>query len=69
MTNYISNVFGNINKDKYKYITEITCPSCKKDLLHVISIIENSATIECPRCGYLQHLPSNHLINLKEIKQ
>ncbi|MBW2149860.1 MAG: hypothetical protein JRI22_22955 [Deltaproteobacteria bacterium] len=62
------NISGNIVNEQNRQVkfgkkTERTCPSCNASgnfedrVLHIRSSLEESVTLECPRCMYTEHLP------------
>jgi Zn ribbon nucleic-acid-binding protein len=61
----VENILGSMPtlRDKSAYVgsTDIECPQCNKYDLYVLSDIENSITMECPNCRYMDHKPSNYI--------
>jgi hypothetical protein len=53
------------DKDDYIGTTGIECPSCVKDVLCVVSDIEDTVHLECRVCRYTEHKPSNYVEYVK----
>jgi len=64
----VENIYGDLISEKGRTIsfdkkTSRTCPSCNPNgtrenrVLHIVSNIENSVTLECPTCAYQEHRP------------
>ncbi|KKM04807.1 hypothetical protein LCGC14_1760540 [marine sediment metagenome] len=65
----VENIVGSTvtprDKNDYLGVTKIECPSCKNDMLHVVSDIEDSIHLECRICRYTEHKPSNYIEYVK----
>ena len=57
-------------RDKKDYIksTDIECPTCKKENLHVKSDLEDTVQLECPNCLYIENKPSEFVKELTDIR-
>lgn len=73
MTEYIN---GDILRGNAKTAgpkTSRKCPSCNPDgshedrFLYIISAMENSVTLECLRCAYTEHLPFDHVPEVRNM--
>lgn len=64
----VENIRGDLISEEGRTIsfgkkTDKFCPSCnpgasREDrFLHIVSNIENSVTLECPKCAYQEHKP------------
>jgi len=57
---------------KFGKDTGRNCPVCGRGdnphTLKVVSMLENSALIECPSCGYSENVPSDTVVEIKDIK-
>jgi DNA-directed RNA polymerase subunit RPC12/RpoP len=57
---------------KFGRDTGIKCPACGKgeepNTLKVRSLIDNTAEIECPSCGYSECVPAEQVSEIRDIK-
>lgn len=57
---------------KFGKSTGRPCPICgdkeNGGIMHVRSNIENTAQLECPSCGYTENVPSETVMEFKDIK-
>jgi uncharacterized Zn finger protein len=57
---------------KFGKVTDKPCPDCgrgeKPNMMHVRVIIDNTATIECPSCGCVMHVPKEEVEELRDLK-
>jgi len=62
----VENILGSIitprTESAYIGVTGIVCPVCKKNTLHVVSDLDNTITMECPNCRYVENKPSNWIV-------
>jgi len=57
---------------KFGKDTGIPCPDCgkgeKPNMLHVRSIIDNTASLECPACGCVMNRPKEEIEEVRDMK-
>lgn len=53
---------------KFGAALERDCPTCNRDKMHIRVVIDNTATIECPSCGYYENVPKDEVIEMKDVK-
>ena len=44
------------------------CPACDKNTLRIRADIDHTASLECPSCAYLEHVPSETVADLRDMK-
>jgi DNA-directed RNA polymerase subunit M/transcription elongation factor TFIIS len=57
---------------KFGKATDKACPNCghgeTPNMMHIRVIIDNTATIECPSCGYSEHVPKELVEEIRDMK-
>ena len=64
----IGNTITPRNKKNYIKDSEIDCPSCDKETLHIKSDIDDTVQLECPNCLYVENRPSDHFKEMTDIR-
>ena len=66
--NIIGDVFNEAGRQvKFGKDIGIICPVCGKNNMHVRAVIENTATIECPSCGYIENKPAEFVTQAHDL--
>lgn len=62
----VENIVGSTitprSEQSYMGVTGIVCPTCSKNTLYVVADLENTITLECPNCRYVENKPRNHIV-------
>jgi len=57
-----------VDKSNYERATDIDCPTCNKEKLHVRSDLDGTVQLECPNCLYVENKPSDHVKEMTDIR-